>query len=73
MYRNWDLHVTSLCHRIKLYSINTSKPATAARLKKLTGRGESILPITRPIHFDLETDEEYEAAMQSRAWRDPLE
>ncbi|KAK0721382.1 Oxidoreductase, molybdopterin-binding domain-containing protein [Apiosordaria backusii] len=70
---NWDLHVTSSCHRVKLYSINRSRPGTAARLKQLEDNNIPIVPITRPIHFDLETDEEYLKAMESRAWRDPLE
>ncbi|PCH39809.1 molybdopterin binding oxidoreductase [Wolfiporia cocos MD-104 SS10] len=51
---NWDLHVTSSCHRIKIYSINRSKPATAARLAEYARRGESITPITRPVEWSLE-------------------
>ncbi|KAK3308490.1 Oxidoreductase, molybdopterin-binding domain-containing protein [Chaetomium strumarium] len=70
---NWDLHVTSSCHRVKIYSINRSRPATAARLKQLEANNIPIVPITRPMPFDLETDDEYHTAMQSRAWRDPLE
>jgi sulfite oxidase len=71
--RNWDLHVTSSCHRIKIYSINKSKPATAKRLKMLEDRGVSIQPITKPLPFDLETDEEYDEAMAARHGRDPEE
>ena len=71
--RNWDLHVTSSAHRVKIYSINKSKAATAKRLKQLEAHGVPIVPITLPIPFDLETDEEYREAMKSRAWRDPLE
>ncbi|KAK4161063.1 Oxidoreductase, molybdopterin-binding domain-containing protein [Cladorrhinum sp. PSN259] len=70
---NWDLHVTSSCHRIKIYSINRSRPATAARLKLLEEKGIDIVPITRPLPFDLETDEHYEAAMQAQKGREPLE
>ncbi|KAK4676002.1 hypothetical protein QC764_508150 [Podospora pseudoanserina] len=70
---NWDLHVTSSAHRVKIYSINKSRPNTAARLKQLEENNTPIVPITRPIHFDLETDEEYAKAMELRAWRDPLE
>lgn len=71
--RNWDLHVTSSAHRIKVYSINRSKPATAKRLKELEAAGVPMVPITKPVPFDLETEEEYEKVMEERAWRDPLE
>ncbi|KAI9170862.1 Sulfite oxidase [Paramyrothecium foliicola] len=70
---NWDLHVTSSAHRIKIYSINRSKPATAARLKQLEEKNVPIVPITRPITFDLETDEEYVREMEAQGWRDPAE
>lgn len=71
--RNWDLHVTSSCHRIKVYSINRSRPATAARLKMLEEKGLSITPITKPLEFDLESDEEWRANMLARDGRDPEE
>jgi sulfite oxidase len=71
--RNWDLHVTSSCHRIKIYSINRSKPATARRLALLEERGIPIQPITKPLPFDLETDEEYDQVMAARHGRDPIE
>ncbi|KAJ4376377.1 hypothetical protein N0V83_001660 [Neocucurbitaria cava] len=70
---NWDLHVTSSCHRIKIYSVNKSKPATAKRLKQLEEKGASILPLTRPLPFDLETEEEYLEEMKKREGRDPIE
>jgi len=65
--------VTSSAHRVKIYSINKSKAVTARRLKQLEDAGVPLLPITRPLPIDLETDEEYQEAMTSRAWRDPLE
>ena len=71
--RNWDLHVTSSCHRVKIYSVNKSKPATAERLKMLEEKGLSIDPITKPLPIDLETDEEYAEAMAARKGREPLE
>lgn len=71
--RNWDLHVTSSCHRIKVYSINKSKPATAARLKLLEEKGLSILPITKPLEISLESDEDWRASMAARGGRDPEE
>lgn len=71
--RNWDLHVTSSCHRIKVYSINRSRPNTAARLKVLEEKGLSITPITKPLEFDLESEEEWRANMVARDGRDPEE
>jgi sulfite oxidase len=73
MYRNWDLHVTSSCHRIKVYSVNKTKPATAKRLKQLEDHGASLYPITRPVPFDLETEEEYLEEMKKRGGREPDE
>jgi len=70
---NWDLHVTSSCHRIKVYSINRSHPATAARLKMLEEKGIPILPITRPLEMNLESDEEYDIEMAKKKGRDPIE
>ncbi|KUI74367.1 Sulfite oxidase, mitochondrial [Cytospora mali] len=68
---NWDLHVTSSCHRIKIYSINRSKPVTAQRLKALEKAGIPIIPITHPLEIDLETREHYDEAMSKRGGRDP--
>ncbi|KAF2117113.1 Oxidoreductase, molybdopterin-binding domain-containing protein [Lophiotrema nucula] len=70
---NWDLHVTSSCHRIKIYSMNRLKPATAKRLKQCEERGISILPITQPLEMDVETEEEYLEEMKKREGRDPIE
>ncbi|KAK0653829.1 Sulfite oxidase [Lasiodiplodia hormozganensis] len=70
---NWDLHVTSSCHRIKIYSINKSRPDTAKRLKLLEKRGIPVTPITRPLEFDLESEEEYRANMKAQGGRDPKE
>ncbi|KAH9876454.1 hypothetical protein J1614_003585 [Plenodomus biglobosus] len=70
---NWDLHVTSSCHRVKLYSVNKTKPQTAKRLKQLEEHGASILPLTRPLPFDLETEEEYLEEVKKRGGRDPVE
>jgi sulfite oxidase len=70
---NWDLHVTSSCHRIKIYSINRNRPATAKRLAILEEKGVSILPITRPLPFDIESNEDYVAEMEKRRGRDPVE
>ncbi|RYP68167.1 hypothetical protein DL771_006817 [Monosporascus sp. 5C6A] len=70
---NWDLHVTSSCHRISIYSMNRSKPLTAKRLAKLEKQGKPILPITQPLDMELEGEEEWQAQMKARGGRDPQE
>ena len=67
------MHVTSSCHRIKVYSINRNRPDTAERLDFLERKGMSLLPITQPLPFDLESEDHYEAAMELRGSRDPDE
>ncbi|CAF1026432.1 unnamed protein product [Adineta steineri] len=57
---NWDLHVTSSAHRIKIYSVNASNPATAKRLRQIEENGDSLEPITRPLMFRIESEEHYE-------------
>jgi sulfite oxidase len=59
--------------RIKVYSINRSRPFTAKRLKLLEEKGVSMVPITHPLPFDLETEEEYLEEMKKREGRDPIE
>lgn len=71
--RNWDLHVTSSCHRVNIYSMNRTRALTAKRLRVLEEKGMPLLPLTRPLDFDLESDEDYEKAMQLQGGRDPLE
>ena len=73
LHRNWDLHVTSSCHRVKIYSINRARPATAARLKQMEEAGASMVPITEPVPFDLETDEHYDQVVRESGGRDPEE
>jgi sulfite oxidase len=46
---------------------------TARRLKQFEEKGKSIWPITRPIPFDLESEEEYLKEMKLRGGRDPEE
>ncbi|KAF2226378.1 Oxidoreductase, molybdopterin-binding domain-containing protein [Elsinoe ampelina] len=70
---NWDLHVTSSCHRIKVYSMNTQKQTTANRIKFLQEKGLSMYPLSRPLEVDLESDEHYEQEMAKRGPRDPIE
>lgn len=56
---SWDLHVTSSSHRIKIYSVNRSKEATAKRLKFLEAHGESVLNLTKPVELPLEDMDQY--------------
>ena len=65
--------VTSSCHRVKVFSVNKSKPFTAKRLKQLEEHGIDLLPITKPLPFDLEGDDEYDLEIARRKGRDPLE
>lgn len=58
---NWGLHVTSSCHRVKIFSINKSHIDTKARLDEFEQRGIPLIPITRPTPFKVQTPEEYEA------------
>jgi len=68
---NWDLHVTSSCHRIKIYSVNRTRAATAKRLKELEARGEGIEPLSHPLEYQLEDTEEYLAACRKHP-REPV-
>ncbi|CZR50760.1 probable sulfite oxidase, mitochondrial precursor [Phialocephala subalpina] len=70
---NWDLHVTSSCHRIKVYSINKTRPKIAAKLKHFEKLGVPFLPITQPGEMDLEGEESYTQGMVARGGRDLLE
>jgi len=67
---NWGLHVTSSCHRVKIYSVNTSRPATKKRLEEFEQHGESFVPITRPTEFGTMSPEEYEKAWSTMEPRD---
>lgn len=58
---------------MKIYSVNKTKPATAARLKFLQEKGLSLTPITQPLEFDIESDEHYEAVMKAMGGREPQE
>lgn len=57
---NWGLHVTSSCHRVKIYSVNRSHPMTARRLKEFEENKEPFEPLTRPTEFATQSDEDYE-------------
>jgi sulfite oxidase len=57
---NWGLHVTSSCHRVKVYSVNKTREETRQRLADFEKRGESLVPITRPTEFPVQSWDEYE-------------
>lgn len=66
---NWGLHITSSCHRIKIYSVNANRESTRKRLQEFEDHQESFLPITRPTEFKTMSMEEYEkmwATMEPR-------
>ena len=68
--RSWDLHVTSSAHRIKIYSVNKSRPATLARLKQLEEHGQPFEPLTQPLEFTIEDRDDHLAA-QRKLPREP--
>lgn len=53
--------------------MNTTKPTTARRLKQCEEKGTPIVPITRPLEFNVETEKEYLENMTRRHGRDPEE
>jgi sulfite oxidase len=57
---NWGLHVTSSCHRIKIYSVNKKRERTAKRIKDFKAHGEPLAPITLPTEFATMSLEEYD-------------
>ncbi|TCD66846.1 hypothetical protein EIP91_000800 [Steccherinum ochraceum] len=62
---NWDLHVTSSCHRIRLYSVNKSRALTQMRLKQIEDEGQSFFPISFPLEFTLQSRAEIDAAWEA--------
>lgn len=59
--------------RIKIYSMNSTRPDTAKRLQLLEEKGLSILPIMHPLGIELESNEEYLEEMKKREGRNPIE
>jgi sulfite oxidase len=70
---NWDLHVTSSCHRIKVFSVNKLKPATARRLEMMEEKGIPFEPLTKPLEVELEDEDVYMQELEKRGGREPLE
>ena len=56
---NWGLHVTSSCHRIKVFSINKSHEQTRARMQEFEQNRVPFMPITNPTEFRIQSDEDY--------------
>lgn len=69
---NWALHVTSSCHRIRVYSVNRNKKRTADRLVDLEKRGISLDPITEPLPFEAEKEEDF-ARNVKKYTREPID
>lgn len=67
---NWGLHVTSSCHKIKIYSVNASREATRKRMQEFEDHKESFLPITRPTEFKTFSMEMYEKMWETMEPRD---
>lgn len=67
---NWGLHVTSSCHRIKIFSVNKTRELTKRRLREFKEHGESLVPITRPTEFSTMTEEDYEKFWETSEPRD---
>jgi len=67
---NWGLHVTSSVHKVKIYSVNASREATAKRLREFQEHDESFVPITRPTDFPTISPEDYEKAWAKMEPRD---
>jgi sulfite oxidase len=68
---SWDLHVTSSAHRIKIYSVNKSRPETQARLKQLEENGQPFEPLTQPLEFAVEDMSDF-LATRRKVPREPL-
>ena len=67
---NWGLLVTCSVHRVKIYSVNASKPASRKRLETFQEHNESFVPITRPTDFAVMDMEEYVKAYDQLQPRD---
>jgi sulfite oxidase len=55
---NWDFHVISHVHRVRVYSVNRTVDATRRRLQQLTLGTDNVEPITKPLTFALDSGEQ---------------
>ena len=67
---NWGLHVTSSCHRIKVYSVNKKRELTKQRLRQFREHKEPFVPITVPTDFPQMTWEDYDKFFDDTQPRD---
>lgn len=67
---NWGLHVTSSCHRVKVYSVNKKREQTRARLEAFRKHKTGFVPITLPTEFPYMTWEEYDRFWDEHPPRD---
>ena len=67
---NWGLHVTSSAHRVKVYSINKTRPVTKMRLEKIAQKGISPAPLTFYDGIYIQTPQEYEQFWDENEPRD---
>ncbi|KAJ1337166.1 sulfite oxidase [Microdochium nivale] len=67
---NWGLHVTSSCHRIKVFSVNKSRERTRARLDDMERKGVSLAPITVPLGMSTQSWDDYERFWEEHDPRD---
>ena len=67
---NWGLHVTSSCHRVKVYSVNKKRPLTNQRLRQFRQHNESFVPITVPTDFQQMAWEDYDKFFDDTQPRD---
>lgn len=67
---NWGLHVTSSAHRIKVYSINKTRPRTMEKLKAFEENDSPLAPITWPEEFSTQGPEEYKEFWEKHGPRD---
>lgn len=67
---NWGLHVTSSAHRVKVYSINKTKPVTAAKLRMFEKSDTPLAPITWPEDFSMQSMDDYKEFWRAHDPRD---
>jgi sulfite oxidase len=70
---NWGLHVTSSCHRISVYSVNKTRELTKARLAEFEERGVPFAPVTVPLAWPSQSQDDYEKFWATHDPRDPVD
>jgi sulfite oxidase len=58
---------------VTIYSVNKSREQTRRRLEQLEKNGQTLEPITQPIEFTMESEEDREAAINELGPRDAEE